>query len=183
MVMLRCPLGVEEAMDGGVEEANVPLLLCDEDEDKDDEDEDEDDDDDVDDDEATMIVAQLLIPSSNERLGRPRRRRCIEKFLGRGRRRCVGRAASSSSRSSSSSLLVALAAHNIVVVPLLSWMGLLASGWSCFFSCDLIDVTYPPGGVRLTVEAVGIWGYRRGGGGGCSNSSPSWRLRFTSSRP
>ena len=150
-------VGVEEAMGGGVEEAKVPLLLCDDD--------DDDDDDDVDDDTATMIVAQLLISSSNERSGRPCRRRCIEKFFGRGRRRCVGRAASSCS----SSLLVALAQ---IVVPLLSWMGLLASGWSYFFSCDLIDVIYPPGGVRLTVEAVGIWGYQRGGGGGAPGVNP-----------
>ena len=96
------------------------------------------DDDDDHNDVDGAIVAQLI--STNERSGRPRR--CIEKF---GRDRC-GRASS-------------------LALVLLSWAGLLASGWSAF-SCDLVAVRYPAGGVRLTVEAVGIWGYRKAGAPG-----------------
>ncbi len=42
----------------------------------------------------------------------------------------------------------------------LAWLGLFASGWSTF-SCDLVAVQYPTGGVHLTVRAVGIWSFQK----------------------
>jgi hypothetical protein len=42
----------------------------------------------------------------------------------------------------------------------LAWLGLFASGWSTF-SCDLVAVQYPAGGVHLTVRAVGIWSFQK----------------------
>jgi hypothetical protein len=43
---------------------------------------------------------------------------------------------------------------------LLSWLGLFASGWSNF-SCNLVAVQYPEGGVRLTIDAIGYWSYQK----------------------
>jgi len=44
---------------------------------------------------------------------------------------------------------------------ILSLMGLFASGWSTFFSCDLVAVQYPKGGVHLLVKAFGLWSYQQ----------------------
>jgi hypothetical protein len=43
----------------------------------------------------------------------------------------------------------------------LSLIGFFASGWSTFFSCDLVAVRYPTGGVQLLVTAFGVWGYQQ----------------------
>ena len=48
----------------------------------------------------------------------------------------------------------------VAALMLSSWMGLFAS-WRSTFSCDLVAVQYPAGGVHLTVKAVGIWSYQK----------------------
>lgn len=42
----------------------------------------------------------------------------------------------------------------------IAWMGLFASAWSTF-SCDLVAVHYPAGGVELSITGVGFWSYQR----------------------
>jgi hypothetical protein len=56
----------------------------------------------------------------------------------------------------------------------LAWLGLFASGWSTF-SCDLVAVHYPTGGVHLTVRAVGIWSFQKEVSGDPKNSDVSAR--------
>jgi len=86
---------------------------------------------DVDDDDDAEILSQLM-SINNERPSR--RRRCQRKYC-----RWPFLAAS---------------------FACLIWMGVFSSVWSAF-SCDLVAVDYPAGGVQLSITAVGIWSYQR----------------------
>lgn len=91
--------------------------------------------DNINDDDDT-IVTQLLSTNNNESLRRLPQSSCGVKLIHR-RGRCLA-----------------------LSFALLSWLGLFASGWSSF-SCNLVAVQYPEGGVRLTIDAIGYWSYQK----------------------
>jgi len=93
--------------------------------------------DNIDDDDDTIVTQLVSTNNNDERLQRlPHSSSCGEKSIHR-RGRCL-----------------------TISFALLSWLGLFASGWSNF-SCNLVAVQYPEGGVRLTIDAIGYWSYQK----------------------